>query len=36
MRVDYAMNQSFSLDMKLFFGTIAGVFKKNKKIIAGK
>ena len=33
MRVDYALNQSFALDTKLFFGTIAGVFNKNKKII---
>jgi hypothetical protein len=30
--VEYAMNQSFKLDMGLFFETIGGVFGKAKKM----
>ena len=32
LRVEYAMNQSFMLDMGLFFETIGGVFGKAKKM----
>ena len=31
LRVEYAKNQSFSLDCRLFFETIAGVFRKAEK-----
>lgn len=31
LRVEYAMSQSFALDMQLFFETIAGVFHKAEK-----
>ena len=34
LRVEYAKNQSFSLDWKLFWETIAGVFKKAEKSVA--
>ncbi|MDO4484645.1 MAG: sugar transferase [Clostridia bacterium] len=32
LRVEYAMNQSFKLDMQLFFETIGGVFGKAQKM----
>lgn len=33
LRVEYAMNQSFLLDAKLFVRTIAGVFHKAKRVV---
>lgn len=33
LRVEYAMNQSFLLDVKLFVRTIAGVFHKAKRVV---
>ncbi|MBQ8555302.1 MAG: sugar transferase [Clostridia bacterium] len=36
LRVEYARNQSFLLDMSLFFETIGGVFGKAKKMAAEK
>ena len=36
LRVEYARNQSFKLDMQLFFETIGGVFGKAKKMAAEK
>jgi len=36
LRVEYALNQSFGLDMKLFFETIGGVFHKAEKMAAEK
>ena len=35
MRVEYARNQSFSLDAQLFWETICGVFKKAEKAAKG-
>ena len=32
LRVEYALNQSFSLDVRLFFETLGGVFGKAKKM----
>jgi lipopolysaccharide/colanic/teichoic acid biosynthesis glycosyltransferase len=32
LRVEYALNQSFGLDVRLFFETIGGVFGKAKKM----
>ncbi len=32
LRVEYALHQSFSLDVELFFETIAGVFRKAKRV----
>jgi len=36
LRVEYAKNQSFLLDMGLFFETIGGVFGKARKMAAEK
>ncbi len=33
LRVKYALSQSFALDMKLFFQTVAGVFHKAKRVV---
>ncbi len=33
LRVEYALNQNFALDMKLLFRTIAGVFHKAKRVV---
>ena len=33
LRVEYALNQSFLLDAKLFLRTVAGVFKKAKRVV---
>jgi lipopolysaccharide/colanic/teichoic acid biosynthesis glycosyltransferase len=33
MRVKYALNQSFLLDMKLFAQTVAGVFHKARRVV---
>ncbi len=33
LRVKYALNQSFLLDMKLFLRTVAGVFKKARRVV---
>ena len=32
LRVEYALNQSFGLDVRLFFETLGGVFGKAKKM----
>lgn len=36
LRVEYAKNQSFLLDMGLFFETIGGVFGKAKQMVSEK
>jgi lipopolysaccharide/colanic/teichoic acid biosynthesis glycosyltransferase len=33
LRVEYALHQSFILDAKLFIRTIAGVFKKARRVV---